>query len=394
MTAKTPLRIALLTHSVNPRGGVVHVLELADALVGRGHAVTVFAPALPGTSFFRSTAAKTQMIPIADVSRDLASLTKQRVAAYVAHLQPIARDFDILHAHDGISGFALAKLSAAEVISQFIRTVHHLDDFEDPFLNDAQHHSVSYAAMVLCVSNMWADRIRETFAKEPEVVPNGVNPVRFHPAIQPGESALVETVVNSRAYPLILCVGGVEKRKNSIRSLRAFLDARRELPSTAVLLIAGGASLLDHSDYQREFQAMLAAADNPKAVRVIGPVADEMMPALYRRADVLLFPSTVEGFGLAVLEAMASHTPVITSRIAPFTEYLCDEDALLVDPFNVAEIKSAIVKSLDPLVRQTLIARGKAVVRRFPWSRSAELHEKVYRNTVSCRGGSHARNAL
>ena len=54
------------------------------------------------------------------------------------------------------------------------------------------------------------------------------------------------------------------------------------------------------------------------------------MPALYRAADALVFPSVKEGFGLVVLEAMASGVPVVTSRIAPFTEYLGDGDVAVV----------------------------------------------------------------
>ncbi|MGL1213324.1 glycosyltransferase, partial [Vibrio parahaemolyticus] len=87
------------------------------------------------------------------------------------------------------------------------------------------------------------------------------------------------------------------------------------------LVIAGGASLLDHSDYQQRFDAALAAlavpADGPAPVIRTGPLAQPDMPALYRLADALAFWSLREGFGLAVLEAMASGVPAVVSRIAP-----------------------------------------------------------------------------
>ena len=65
MPEDASLRIALLTHSVNPRGGVVHTLELANALHAAGHAVTVFAPAAPGQRLFRDPACRVSLVPVA-----------------------------------------------------------------------------------------------------------------------------------------------------------------------------------------------------------------------------------------------------------------------------------------------------------------------------------------
>ena len=73
------------------------------------------------------------------------------------------------------------------------------------------------------------------------------------------------------------------------------------------------------------------------------------MPALYRAADALVFPSVKEGFGLVVLEAMASGIPVVTSRIAPFTEYLGDDDVFWCEPDDVESIAAAMTASLDPV---------------------------------------------
>ena len=81
------------------------------------------------------------------------------------------------------------------------------------------------------------------------------------------------------------------------------------------------------------------------------------MPALYRSADALLFPSLKEGFGLAVLEAMASGVPAIVSRIAPFTEYLNEGECLWVDPNDPASIALAMSRALEPETRERLICR-------------------------------------
>ncbi len=110
------------------------------------------------------------------------------------------------------------------------------------------------------------------------------------------------------AGPVLLCVGGVEERKNSIRILEAFSQLRAIHPA-AQLVIAGGASVLDHKAYHRQFQAAIDQSGLPSgAVIHTGVLADADMPCLYRLADALVFASIREGFGLVVLEAMASGT--------------------------------------------------------------------------------------
>src|SRR5690606_33154596 len=115
-----------------------------------------------------------------------------------------------------------------------------------------------------------------------------------------------------------------------VRLLHAFARARAQCPQ-AQLVITGGASLLDHDAEVQSFLSALQAyglgpdehghLGTPPVV-VTGPLPDETLPALYRRADVLAMPSVKEGFGLAVLEALACGTPAIASRIPPFTEHL------------------------------------------------------------------------
>ena len=391
-----PLRVGLFTHSTNPRGGVVHVLALAEALAARGHEVVVHAPDESGRGFFRKVNVGQSLIPAAPTHAGLESLVRQRVDEYVAHLLPRGGQFDIYHAHDGISGGALAELTARGVIPRFVRTVHHLDDFQSDYLRQMQDRSVKSAIRCFCVSRVWQDRIRKRYGSEAAVVPNGVDLERFHPGAMPGDQALRDKLLRAGPGPVFLSVGGIEQRKNALNILRAFILVRQEFPR-AVLLIAGGASLLDHSAYRREFDGLLAwvGPEVAHSVIVTGPLSEDEMPAAYRLADALVFPSVTEGFGLAVLEAMACGTPVVTSNIAPFTEYLSDKDALLVDPTNVAGIAAAMQRVVDAHTRSTLNAAGLAVSRRFPWSESALVHEREYRNLLLLPGEkSHAPDAV
>ncbi len=187
---------------------------------------------------------------------------------------------------------------------------------------------------------------------------------------------MVRPAMTSTEPPYFLAVGGVEARKNTLRILEAFRIVRASRPHMR-LVIAGGASLLDHGAYQAEFAAALAGSGLPEdAVIRTGPVADAQMPALYRGAAALVFPSIKEGFGLVVLEAMASGIPAVVSRIAPFTEYLGEHDALWCDPADVGSIASAMIASLD--AGDDLRDAGLAVAARHDWARVARRHLSAY----------------
>jgi glycosyltransferase involved in cell wall biosynthesis len=177
---------------------------------------------------------------------------------------------------------------------------------------------------------------------------------------------------------VLLAIGGVEERKNTIGILRAFRALHSTHPCCR-LVIAGGASLLDHDAYQARFAAELAQSGLPDgAVICAGPWPQELMPALYRAATALVFPSKKEGFGLVVLEAMASGVPVVTSRIAPFTEYLGDDDVLWCDPLDASSIVAAMAASLDPVRSAQCVARGFAVAAAHDWTRTAQAHLTSY----------------
>ena len=109
-----------------------------------------------------------------------------------------------------------------------------------------------------------------------------------------------------------------------------------------------------------------------------GPLADVDMPRIYRLADLLAFPSTREGFGLVVIEAMAAGLPVVTSRSAPFTEYLSGGEVEWCDPLSTSEIESAIVRALSPSRRISLISAGAKVAARHVWSAVAAKHLAAY----------------
>ena len=377
------MKIGLLTHSVNPRGGVVHTIELAHALQDAGHDVMVMAPATPGQQFFRPLRCAFELVPVSSTPPDMVAMVGSRIAAYVDHLAPLLQRqaFDLLHCHDGIGGNALATLQDRGLIGGFVRTVHHLDNFAQPQLMAWQHRSVHQAQQVLCVSRLWCDVLQHEHGITAIEVPNGVDAARYSPAPQSTDTALAERLGIHSHGLVLLCVGGVEERKNSLRVLQAFIQLRAWIPDLQ-LVVAGGASLLDHSGYAREFQALLQASGCGHNVLLTGPLADADMPGLFRLADVVAMPSLREGFGLVVLEALCSGVPVVASRIAPFTEYLQADDCSWADPLDAASIARAIEHALTHADKRRIARSAARLAARFSWQRSAALHADIYRHLL------------
>lgn len=383
--ASKPLRIALLTHSTHPRGAVVHALELGHALQAAGHRVTVLAPDPSGTGFFRTVRCATAGIPAQVCRGGLADLVAQRIGEIAGYLRRTdLAQWDILHAQDSISANALAILVEQGAIRGFVRTVHHLDTFDDARLAAWQRRAYETAARVLCVSRTWCDHMHR-LGIDARQVNNAVDTRRFSADIDAATAAHDARV--RRRYgivgaPVFLAVGGIEERKNTLRIFDAFAALRFAFPA-AQLVIAGGASLLDHSAYRGRFEAAVRArgvSTGPGGALIMtGPVADDELPALYRSATALVFASVKEGFGLAVLEAMASGVPAVVSGIAPFTEYLHQGDCVWADPYDVNSIAAAMRMACEPAVAAPLRDAGRAVAARFTWEASARRHIDIYR---------------
>lgn len=388
-----PLRLALLMHSVLPRGGVVHTLELADALHARGHAVTVIAPVEPGQRPFRTPRCALRLLPLPTPQGPLVEQVRQRIDGLVHALAPLLADgrHDLLHAQDSLNGNALATLRDAGCgLPPWLRTVHHLDDFADAALRAWQQRGWQAADAIGCVSAGWCERFERDLGRRAERLHNGVDLGRYTPAPGADDARVLAALglAGGADTRLCLAIGGVEERKNSVRLLEAFARLRRSDPAwaDARLLVAGGASLLDHRAEHRRWDAALAALgwrEGPEQpVWRCGPLPDAALPPLLRRAALLALPSLVEGFGLVALEALACGTPVLVSRRAPFTEHLADCAAVAwCEPEDIDSIADGL-RAAALLPRR---ATPPPVCIAHGWARSAAGHEAWYRRVLAQR---------
>ena len=388
------LRIAILTHSTNPRGGVVHALALGEALTALGHEAVVHAPDPGGGGFFRSANCRIAPVAARPVSGSTSDLVRTRIGEYQSHFAtPASRDYDVFHAQDGISGNALATLVRRRLIPAFVRTVHHLDHFADPQLAYWHDRAIYDATRLLCVSRLWQDAMRRDYGLCAADVGNGVDTEAYGPTATSADDDL-RAAWGLGQGPIFLSVGGFEERKNSARIIDAFARLRAAHAS-AQLLVVGGASLLDHASYQARCRAALETAGlavGPGcSVIPTGPVPQAAMPAFYRLADALVFPSLREGFGLCVLEAMASGTPTLVADRAPFTEYLTAADTLFVDPEDTDAVARGMEAVLDPATAARLSAAGPAVAASHSWQACAQKHLGAYSALIEAgRTLSHA----
>lgn len=163
--------------------------------------------------------------------------------------------------------------------------------------------------------------------------------------------------------PYALSVGTLQPRKNYVRLIRAFAEMRETVGHDIHLLIGGGHGWL--------FEPILKEAGKHEWVNLLGFVEEEDLPALYRGAALFAFPSLYEGFGLPVLEAMASGVPVVCSDTSSLPEVAGDA-ALLIDPLDVDGLSSAMLRVWeDDGLRAAMIKRGLTQAARFTWQASA-----------------------
>jgi glycosyltransferase involved in cell wall biosynthesis len=221
--------------------------------------------------------------------------------------------------------------------------------------------SVRRAARILTGSEWTKQDLVERYGAAPEKVvmtPYGVDPLFGPDGPAPDGS------------PYALFVGGLEPRKNPVAALEALALADGDLR----LVVAG-----PERGRRAELDRAAARLGLENRVEFRGHVAHEELAALYRGASCLVFPSRYEGFGLPVLEAMASGTPVVATTASSVPEVAGDA-AILVDPDDPVALAGGIERALAD--RERLRAAGLERARAYSWTETARRTLEVYRELV------------
>lgn len=280
---------------------------------------------------------------------------------------------DVVHAVS--LGYAIATRKP------YVVTVHDLGPLTHPeyftntkpwIMEKSLRQAEARADAIVCVSQSTADEVEGYLGAHVSdrirVIKEGVSPEFFAPGDM---GCLAGLDLPPDDVPVILTAGKISPRKNVQGVLRALKLVQDKIDHHLVLV--GGAGW--------ETEAVLRELDDGtlmNRVHLLDYVTDDQLRALYRRASLYIHPSLYEGFGLTVLEAMASGVPVITSNTSSLPEVAGDA-GLLVNPASDTEIAQAIHSiCTDTSLSKAKIAQGLARAEQFSWDECARELRDVF----------------
>lgn len=240
--------------------------------------------------------------------------------------------------------------------------------------------SIRKAERIIAVSDFTGSELKQIFNipdGKISVVHNGVSK-SFSPHLK---SSRIQEIKKKYAIDenFILFVGTIEPRKNLPRLVRAYDKLLKGSNIGQKLVIIGAKGWL----YKETFKTVQELGLNRRVI-FLGYIPEYKLPYFYNLADLFVYPSLYEGFGLPPLEAMACGTAVISSNTSSLPEVVGDA-AILVDPYNVDEIAEVMYSVLsNEGLRKKLEEKGLKRAKMFPWEKTAQktlqVYEEVYKN--------------
>ncbi len=233
-------------------------------------------------------------------------------------------------------------------------------------LTESGRNAIRGANGLIGISASIEEELKAEFSPDELSMPLWITHLGYNPAFLggPGMAAQMRNKYGLDRY--VLFVGTQEHHKNLPRLIEAFAQVKAQHVVPHRLVLAGGMG--NSSDAIRTTIEQLRADD---IVLMLGYVPDDDLPGLYAGADLFVFPSLHEGFGIPILEAMASGTVVLTSNSYAMPEVAGDA-AVYVDPNDMESIAIGLWRGLsDEQIRQDLCNKGTARVARFTWRNTA-----------------------
>lgn len=354
-----------------PSGVSEHAHNLAEALRGKGHAATILTLHYPEeqTEEHVARVGRVLFIPMNGTVATVPFLNPSAVRAFFMN-----NPFDVVHLHGpffpGLSHWAL-KYSPAPCVATF-----HTTGFSKVTAGAGLYRRLFpfYKRLKarIGVSPVAVDFIEPYIPGTYEIVPNGVDTSRFSPDVE--EHTYLKTLLGQK----ILFLGRLDTRKGLAQLLPAFALLVREM--NVHLIVAGS------GPERQRYERFVDEHDLGEHVHFLGFVRNEELASIYRSCDVYCSPALGgETFGIVLIEAMASGTPVAASRIAGYEQVIRDgENGLLIDPHSPDDIKEKLSTILtDDSTRKKLIDEGLRSAKGYDWSNVADRILEIYGRAIA-----------
>ncbi|MBS3027308.1 MAG: glycosyltransferase family 4 protein [Dolichospermum sp. DET50] len=237
---------------------------------------------------------------------------------------------------------------------------------------------LQWTDLVLTISESSKQDIIEYLQVAPEKI--YVTPLasRYHPDYLSEEQTdkLAKQVKYDFSIPYILFVSTIEPRKNINTIITAFNLLKQKYKIKQQLILIGRKGW----NYESIFTA-IEASPWKQEIHHLDYLSDELVALFYSKADVFVYPSHYEGFGLPVLEAMTLGAPVITAKTSSLPE-VTGNAAILIEPQDSVQLAESILEIIsNSQLRQELINKGKERAKLFSWERTAKATLTAYRSS-------------
>lgn len=376
-------------------GGLAqHVYDLTGALAANGVEVHLITSGGQGAPFFENVNGVRvyRVEPYQVSSPDFVTWVAQFNVALLERAMPLlaSNEFNIVHAHDWLVAYAARAIKYASRLPLVV-TIHATEYGRNNGLhNDLQRHIsdvewwITYEAWkVICCSNFMREEVRRVFQAPDDkvvIIPNGVDVNNF-------KNLSKTTRRNDYAAPdekIVFYVGRLVTEKG----VQVLLDAAPEIlshhPKTKFVIAGKG-------PYMGSLKRQAAFLGISNRVYFTGYISDEVRNSLYSWADVAVFPSLYEPFGIVALEAMAARTPVVVADCGGISEIVRHgEDGLKSGTGNSHSLAGSILAVLkQPQLGSMLRDRAyDRVLNEFNWKNIARQTASVYREVWEAHRGT------